>query len=428
MKLKFPHKIENFICKHSERLDVDVDKVKAMLALWAATVSFMWFYVVFCYYGFGGWGPVTTGGIIFSILHSLTPLVFFTSGSMKITGMVLSFTGLGFQALFCVYSGGVFSPSAIWFSLHPVLLAFFGDISIIVVSICLNVIIILSLYFAEVFGVLPANQLPASFHYAMNISSYIGLDILIALFTILTVYIHKKNNKIISAKKDMIENFIKILSHDINNPLTVSRAQTHRLKKGKITPEQAVEKISFANHQILDIVTSVRHWMAHKEGKMNLKNEDILCSDIVDHVQKSFDERLQHKLLKLSVKNELDQQQSIQGDRNAIMYQIINNMMSNAIKFTPKESTIELGLKKEDHWIVIYIADQGRGIDEKLKEKIFSPFEQTSTDGTEGEGGTGFGMPILKTLMDKMNGEVSIDNRYQGEEILGAVVTLKFKI
>lgn len=426
MNISLPVKIEEFLENHSKKINVQVSKIKALLFLWLSTVTVMWLYVVFCYYSFKGWGVVTVGGAIFSFIHSLAPLMFYRTGSLAITGMFVSFSGLGFQTLFCLYSGGIFSPAAIWFSLHPVILAFFASIPVIMVSVGLNAVIVVSLYLTEVYGYLPQDVLSDSHRYVMNMSSYLGLDILIAIFTIVTVYVHQKNSDIISSKKDMIENLVRILSHDLCNPLTVSKVQVHLFKKGKVTADTAFEKVEYANRQIFEIVNSVRYWMAHQENKLMLKNEEVLCSAIVEHVEKSFIERMGQKRVKLNVKNTLAENQKLLGDRSAIMFQIINNAMSNAIKFTPEGSSIILGLKKEGEFILVSVADHGNGIDDVLKHKIFSPYEKTSKLGTNGEVGTGFGMPIIKTLMTKMDGEVSIDNWYENGAIKGAMVTLKF--
>ncbi|MFK7827486.1 MAG: sensor histidine kinase [Oligoflexales bacterium] len=426
MNIKLPIKIEKFLDEHSKRLDVHLSKTKALLFLWLSTVTVMWLYVAFCYHSFEGWGVVTIGGIIFTIIHSLAPIVFYKTGSLAITGMFVSFTGLGFQTIFCLYSGGIFSPAAIWFSLHPVILAFFANIPVIMVSVGLNAIIVLSLYLIEVSGYLPQDNLSESFRYAMNISSYLGLDILIAVFTIVTVYIHQKNSDIISAKKEMIENLVRILSHDLCNPLTVSKVQVHLFKKGKIPAEDAFDKVDYANHQIFEIINSVRYWMAHQENKLMLKTEEFLCTEIIEHVDNSFSDRMGQKGIKLIVSNELDKQQKLLADKSAVMFQIINNAMSNAIKFTPEGTAIKLCLAKEGSFLVVSVADNGTGIDEELKQKIFSPYEKTSKKGTGGEAGTGFGMPIIKTLMEKMEGEVTIDNWYDEKTVKGAIVTLRF--
>lgn len=135
--------------------NIHISKANALLLLWLVTVTVMWVYVVFCYYGFGGWGIVPGGGMIFSLIHSLAPFVFYKSGSLAMTGMLISFTGLCFQTLFCIYSGGILSPAAIWLPLHPVMLAFFANIPTIMTSVTINAIILISLYLFEIYALLP---------------------------------------------------------------------------------------------------------------------------------------------------------------------------------------------------------------------------------------------------------------------------------
>lgn len=83
---------------------------------------------------------------------------------------------------------------------------------------------------------------------------------------------------------------------------------------------------------------------------------------------------------------------------------VMNNLMSNAIKFSYPGSSIYLRVKEQNEIIVFEVEDHGMGIPKNFLKK-YSTQEKTSRQGTKGEKGTGFGMPLIKSLLEGMNGK-----------------------
>lgn len=388
-------------------------KTRALLILWAATTTVMWLYVFYCYKAFHGTNQtVVIGGTIFSILHTLSPLIFLLTQSFSVTGLWISLTGLSFQTLFCLYSGGAHSPSTIWLSFHPVILAFFGNIPLIILSVILNTVIIITMVILGQYGFLPPNILPSLFRDGMIVTSYIGLDVLVALFTILAIRFNNSKNKELSESKELTENLVRILCHDINNPLTTMKISASLLnpEKGELNPK-VLERLNRSIQDVQNIIQSVHMWNVHKDGKITLKNEQIPVAELLEHIHNSFPERLQQKGITYQVKCQANENAMIIGDRTAVFYQIINNLLSNAIKFSYENSQIMIDLFEQDNFLVFEIRDQGMGIDPDHTEKVFSPYIPTSKNGTNNEKGTGFGLPIVATIVQKMGGKISIHNR-----------------
>ena len=388
-------------------------KTRALLILWAATTTVMWLYVFYCYKAFHGTNQtVVIGGTIFSILHTLSPLIFLLTQSFSVTGLWISLTGLSFQTLFCLYSGGAHSPSTIWLSFHPVILAFFGNIPLIIFSVILNTFIIITMVILGQYGFLPPNILPSLFRDGMIVTSYIGLDVLVALFTILAIRFNNSKNKELSESKELTENLVRILCHDINNPLTTMKISASLLnpEKGELNPK-VLERLNRSIQDVQNIIQSVHMWNVHKDGKITLKNEQIPVAELLEHIHNSFPERLQQKSITYQVKCQANENAMIIGDRTAVFYQIINNLLSNAIKFSYENSQIIIDLFEQDNFLVFEIRDQGMGIDPDHTEKVFSPYIPTSKNGTNNEKGTGFGLPIVATIVQKMGGKISIHNR-----------------
>ena len=87
---------------------------------------------------------------------------------------------------------------------------------------------------------------------------------------------------------------------------------------------------------------------------------------------------------------------------------VFANILSNAVKFSFVGGEITVKCWHDKKYVRVSFADRGIGMSEELKNKVFSPHEATSRRGTEGEAGTGFGMPIVKSMVEIFGGDVSV--------------------
>lgn len=415
--LKLPAKVNSFydhfarkICHNEVSAESHLMHVRAMLMLWTSTTTVMWLYVLYCFSAWGAY-PVTWGGIVFSLIHSTVPLVFYYTQSFAISGIVLSLSGLCFQTLFCIYTGGVYSPAAIWLTFHPVILGFFGSTFLIVLQVILNLVIVLALNVAGQMHLLPPDVLPHAFRDWMIISCYVGLDVLIASFTVAAIRMNKEKNNELDRARELTENLLRILCHDINNPLLIIKNSSKYLDLEMLAKSpQHAERIKRACGEIEDLTRSIGEWMAYRDGKMNLTPTNISVKEILDHIHFSFEDKLNEKNIAL-ITHVPSEDLYVTGDRTAVCYQLFSNIISNAIKFSFENSEIVLRFKDDGKFIVAQISDSGVGIKPEMVDKVFSPYDRTTSKGTRNERGTGFGLPIVAAVIEKMNGKISIANR-----------------
>jgi signal transduction histidine kinase len=90
--------------------------------------------------------------------------------------------------------------------------------------------------------------------------------------------------------------------------------------------------------------------------------------------------------------------------------QVLNNLISNAIKYSPSGTTIEVRLRRDDGQAVLSVEDQGQGIPEDELDALFRPFETTSVRGTAGEKSTGLGLVITKRIIEGHGGEIEVES------------------
>jgi signal transduction histidine kinase len=99
----------------------------------------------------------------------------------------------------------------------------------------------------------------------------------------------------------------------------------------------------------------------------------------------------------------------IRADGNKLI-QVLVNLLGNAIKFAPPNTTVSTSMKLCEEYLEIRIADQGKGIPKEFRDKIFDRFEQVSIDDNRVKGGTGLGLAISKSIVVAHDGSIGVDS------------------
>ena len=215
-----------------------------------------------------------------------------------------------------------------------------------------------------------------------------------------------------AAKKAFLAN----MSHEIRTPMNGILGIAALMAKTSLGKEQQnyLGMIQDSASNLLAIVNDILDLEKIEAGKMQLEEIPFNITDKLSTIIRSFSFRAEEKGIRLTHKNQLPQSLQVNGDPYRLV-QILNNFLSNAVKFTAQGS-ITLGthikFDKED-WMAIefIIEDTGIGIpDDKLKA-IFTPFVQASLNTTRKYGGTGLGLSICKNLIEMQGGELWVESR-----------------
>lgn len=208
-----------------------------------------------------------------------------------------------------------------------------------------------------------------------------------------------------------------ILFHDLNNHLTTASMSINSKKIANIDNDDLKDKI-FKIKRSLDsmnkIILNVRNQEKVKEGKMTLELESISVLEVFNETKFVFEEKLKAKNLNLIFINENNIAPYIFAEKIAFGNNILNNFISNAIKFSSQghEIIVSIEIDKENNKMMkINILDSGPGIPKLLQSKLFDYNAQTNRLGSEGEKGSGYGLPIVKSTLDQFNGHISISSQ-----------------
>ena len=202
-------------------------------------------------------------------------------------------------------------------------------------------------------------------------------------------------------------------AHDLRNPLASIRGLAEFLCEGvvgKLTPEQLdlVGTIHTASKQMLELVNELLDVATIDAGELKIHLE---LADLTEIVEKSVylaNIEATGKQTKIEIVPH-DRPPPHRIDPNKIR-QVVDNLLSNAVKFSPPGSTITVEVEAVAGSIVVSVRDQGPGIPEADRDKLFKDFGRTSARPTGGEKSTGLGLAICRKIVDGHHGTITAEN------------------
>lgn len=206
------------------------------------------------------------------------------------------------------------------------------------------------------------------------------------------------------------ESLVHILVHDISNPVQVVAICHNKIKKPETTPadkDRCITKVGLAIDTIFSIIRTVRSLNAIKNGKQDLVIAEENLSQMIGGILQSFEIQLSEKKLVVEVDNPIHDLK-VKTNIDIFKNQILANLLSNSIKFSPNNSKIKLSIRPMDDCVILNIRDYGVGIPHELKNDLFSINKKTSRVGTNGEKGTGFGLPLAKKYSQLINADIQL--------------------
>lgn len=208
------------------------------------------------------------------------------------------------------------------------------------------------------------------------------------------------------------DKFSSIMAHDLNNPVISIMGLSQLLSReiDTLEPEKVqafAEEIYKSSEKLHNLLTSLTQWSRSQEGSIQLNKESFPLNKLF--AQNIELQKLTMDQKELKISSSCDGALMIFADFN-MMDTVIRNLLSNAIKFTPKEGSIELSASQDGDTVVIQVSDKGQGMNEEEQAKLFRIDQSFSTEGTEGEKGTGMGLIIVQEFVLKNGGEVSVQS------------------
>lgn len=219
--------------------------------------------------------------------------------------------------------------------------------------------------------------------------------------------------------------FVANVSHEIKTPLTSIKGYVETLLGGAISDPvnniRFLEKIDRNAARLTVLVQDILSLAKIEAGEDSLKPVPIEWNPIVTSVIARHEDAIQHKNLKIKV-NAQSLPLVVMGDKEA-MTQVLDNLLTNAIKYTPEGGRITVTLFSKNGWGKLEVEDTGIGIPTEHLDRIFERFYRVDKARSRELGGTGLGLSIVKHLVGGMSGEIGVESSVG----LGSRFTVKLR-
>ena len=216
------------------------------------------------------------------------------------------------------------------------------------------------------------------------------------------------------AKTDFLSN----MSHDIRTPMNAIVGMTTLLQKDCGNEEKVKEyakKIEVSSKHLLGIINDVLDMNKIESGKTTLNYTDFSILEFVEQINTIFRPQMDEKYQSFEIHVENISHEWVHADSVHLM-QIFSNLLSNAVKYTQDGGHIQLWLEELSSKSSVYakyrflVVDNGMGIEDSFKDKIFDAFTREENSVTNRIQGTGLGMAITKNLLDAMGGTIQVES------------------
>ena len=251
----------------------------------------------------------------------------------------------------------------------------------------------------------------ALIHFLIFLVGIIGLLVYYKLGKNYIAIIAEKNKELvqINATKDK---FFSIIAHDLRSPFTSLLGLSELLLMNfevydSPTKKKHINAMNNSMRKTYNLLEDLLLWARTQSDKIIIKKEKLLLRTLIIEATEAYYANAERK--NITISNKISDEFIINADKFTIKT-VIANVFNNAIKFTPKDGTIEFFASKNSGFAEITISDSGVGIPQKKISRLFHMEESVTTLGTENEKGTGLGLLLCKEFVEKNNGRIWIES------------------
>ena len=251
-----------------------------------------------------------------------------------------------------------------------------------------------------------------------------------------SVHYHRERNGLLESERAarteaeratrLRDEFLAIVSHELRTPLNGILGWAQLLKRGADDREtltqgiNAIEQGAKAQAQLIDDLLDMNRIMT---GKLRLDIQEVHMASVIESALAALRPAVEAKSIRLQVT--LDPGMTrIKGDPIRLQ-QVVWNLVSNAVKFTPKGGDIQVMLERLNSHLEISVADNGIGIKPEFLPHVFERFRQADGTTTRQHGGLGLGLAIVKQIVELHGGSVAIESPGEGK---GTIVHIRLPV
>jgi signal transduction histidine kinase len=229
-------------------------------------------------------------------------------------------------------------------------------------------------------------------------STYLGLILLGAIF------VYREVRRTIRLQLQQ-QNFMMAVTHELKTPIAVTKLNLETMLRHRLdeTRQQKMIQAALQETNRLDTLATNILVASQLEGEYAQSKESLDLSAIVEHVLQDY----RHRFADHPWEERVEPGCTIVGD--ALLIQLlINNLVDNALKYSPKDGLITVSLECKGRSKYLAVADQGQGIPDEEKKKIFDKFYRTGQEATRRTKGTGLGLYLCRKIAEDHDASLKV--------------------
>lgn len=219
------------------------------------------------------------------------------------------------------------------------------------------------------------------------------------------------------------QNFMVAITHELKTPIAVTRLNLETMQKRKLDETQqqrllqnTLQEASRLNDLCNNLLLSSQMEAGGYKPSMDETDFSVLVKNAADEFIRRFPNR--------KIIADVEENIFVTGDI-LLLQMAVNNLIDNALKYSPKEMAVTIQLCKQNHKAIFSVADIGSGVPASEKQKIFTKFYRVGNASTKAAKGTGLGLYLVKKIMQQHKADISVADNKPAGSIFTAAIPLK---
>jgi two-component system, OmpR family, sensor histidine kinase CiaH len=217
------------------------------------------------------------------------------------------------------------------------------------------------------------------------------------------------------------QHFMMAITHELKTPIAVAKLNLETLQKRRLDEQlqqRLLQNTLQETNRLNALCNNLLLSSQMEAGGYRVTNEELNLTELVNECVTDFNSRFMAREVVFTAREKL----FVYGDR-FLLQMAVNNLIDNALKYSPKECSVAVSLDAAGSDVLLRVADNGRGIDDAEKEKIFARFYRTGNAATKTAKGTGLGLYLTQKIVKQHKATITVTDNSPS----GAVFTIRLK-
>jgi signal transduction histidine kinase len=219
------------------------------------------------------------------------------------------------------------------------------------------------------------------------------------------------------------ENFMMAITHELKTPIAIAKLNLETLLKYALSEEKQQKMLQATLQETNRLNTLASNILVSSQlegGRYRTAKEELDLSDLIKTAINDFKNRFPDRRWQCEIEPEID----INGDP-LLLQILVNNLIENAVKYSPREGLIAFKLYQKNKTVQFHVIDEGPGIPEDEKKRIFEKFYRIGNETTRTAKGTGLGLYLCKKIVEDHNGHIKVADNLNGGSTFMVSFTVK---